>query len=97
MKKDRIFKPLDMYGDWVNIPRIVWREGPQDVILREVRDTLREQIDAVIPRHALYLRCIRFQEKYMDETAHTSIAWLYCPDIRVIQHEVDAIIWRLNK
>lgn len=91
------FKPLDEYGDWVSIPAMVRIEEQQEILRMEVKDILLEQIDAVIPRHWVYRRCVQFQENYLQDTGQTTVRWIYCPSLDVIEMELYKTMRKLTK
>lgn len=91
------FKPLDTYGDWVIIPAMVQMETQQSIIQMEVKDILLEQIDAVIPRHWVYRRCVKFQENHMSDTGQTTVRWRYYPSLDVIEMELYRTMRKLTK
>ena len=89
------FKPLDMYGDWVNIP--MQPDMPDELVRSEVKEILMEQIDALIPRHWVYRRCVQFKETQQMDTLEKQVAWLYRPSLEIIEAELQKIIRRLKR
>ena len=93
----RDFNPLDSYGDWVSIPYPVLAEESREIIMREVKAALHEQIDAVIPNYWVYRKQVMFKETQQLDTLERQIAWLYQPNLRIIEAELGKIVRRLNK
>lgn len=91
----REFRPLDTYDGWVTVP--MNHDVPVRLIRQEVKEILHEQIDAVIPNYWVYRRCVEFKEIQQRDTLERQITWLYRPNLRIIESELEKIIRRLSK
>ena len=86
------FKPLDQYGNWVEVPNM----GRTAAVQKEVRSVLGEQIDNLIPSKSKYRRCIVFRNIENDVALTTTITWKYPPNLNILAEEIDKICRRLQ-